>query len=363
MTDRNVLEPIYAEQWRAFYKDWKHVATHSCSMDTCNIQRVVGGVWIQGDKKHVCLRSLCQDHPSWANRGTLKKQFRNLYMCCATGTSHWCDEQCSCTHVDHLDGGFVCRVSGIRYDSVKSDTWFNGHRVTATHQENKDPLKLVRNTDFSVDESSSDTIRQQQHLYIAKQQIFSILFSKDRLFMEQRKYVEMRNEAEKVIQKYLKTCEKKGQTVIFTHITQLYINQMNRRYIFRNLLPTDRTTDEIVDMYSRITCKYWRKITRTFPLGIQTPAIFPIKMFVISILYIMKSGLCLGGVQVIPKDKYLASIVPEANTLDSYKINKPAFTACKNNILKAYREASEIYHMSPTNMLLGQKAKVAYSCR
>ena len=53
----------------------------------------------------------------------------------------------------------------------------------------------------------------------------------------------------------------------------------------------------------------------------------------------MKSGLCVGGVTVIERDNYLTSVLPEANTLDAYHINKPAFTACKNNILKAYREA------------------------
>ena len=66
----------------------------------------------------------------------------------------------------------------------------------------------------------------------------------------------------------------------------------------------------------------------------------------------MKGGLCLGGVQVIDKDGYLASVLPEANTLDSYNINKPSFTACKNNILKAYREASEVYKMNPNQLLI-----------
>lgn len=353
MTDRLSLEPIFAQQWRDHRKDWKHVPGHVCSMERCNIQQVVCGVWVRKNgETHRCIRSMCQKHPPWANRGTLTKQIRNVYMCCATGTSHWCDEQCQCTHMDHLDGGFVCRVSGIRYDSVKADTWFNGHRVTATHQENKDPLKLVRNTNFRIDEDSKVTIRDQQHLFIARDQINAILFSPDRLYMEQRKYVEMKGEAEKVVQKYIKSCEKSGQSMVFTHLVQLYINQMNRRYIFRNLIPTDKTTDDVVKEYSKITCRYWTNMTQKFPLGIQTPAIFPIKVFVISIMYIMKSGLCLGGMWVIPKDDYLASVLPEANTLDSYKINKPAFTACKNNILKAYREASELYRIPPQKMLI-----------
>lgn len=350
--NRESLEATLAEHWKSVNSGWCHCAGHQCSMETCTIQHVIGGVWVSGDKTHICIRNMCRNHPKWANRGTLKRQIRNFYMCCKTGQSHWCDEQCSCTSIDHLDGGYICRISGIRYDSIKSDTWFTGHRVTATHQENKDPLKLVRNTDFKVNAKSSDTIRQQQHLYVSRKQVMAILFSSDRLYMEQRKYVEMKNEAEKVIHKYMKTCEKKQQPIIFTHVVQLYINQMNRRHIFRNLLPKKRTIADVVEHYSSLTCRYWCLITQKIPLGIQTPALFPIKTFIVSILYIMKGGLCLGGVQVIPKDKYLASILPEANTLDSYSINKPAFTACKNNILKAYRESSETYKINPRQLLV-----------
>ena len=226
------------------------------------------------------------------------------------------------------------------------------HRVTATHQENKDPMKLVRNTNFEVNSASASTIRHQQHVFISRAQVGAIMFSNERLFMEQRKYVEMRNEAEKVVAKYIKTCEKAGHAIVFTGIVQLYINQMNRRHIFRNLIPTDRSVEDVISHYADKTCSYWSLITSKFPLGQQTPALIPIKIFIVSIMYIMKGGLCLGGIQVIPKDKYLASILPEANTLDSYSINKPAFTACKNNILRAYREAGETYHIPPQNLCL-----------
>ena len=351
--DKEGLEVTLGNHWRQENKGWKYEPAHVCSMESCNIQNVVGGIWTKSTgEKHVCIRSRCKNHPKWANKGTLKRQIRSIYMCCSTGISHWCDEQCSCTCIDHSDGGYVCSISGRRYESVRSDTWFTGHRVTATHQENKDPLKLVRNTDFKINKDCTDTIRQQQHQYISKAQVSTILFSNDRLFMEQRKYVEMKNEAEKVVQKYIKTCEKKGHHIIFTHVVQLYINQMNRRYIFRDLLPKDRTTSDVINYYAKRTCDYWNLMTHKLPLGMQTPALFPIKIFVISILYIMKGGLCLGGVQIIRKDTYLGSILPEANTLDSYNINKPSFTACKNNILKAYRESGEIYNISPQQFVI-----------
>lgn len=349
--ERESLLKLYTKQWQSCHS-FTPEENHTCSMERCNIQHIIGGVWRRGNDMHACIRSLCKNHPSWANRGTLHKQYCNMYMCCRTGTPHWCDEQCQCTVIDHADGGHVCQISGIRYDSIKSDTWFMDHRVTATYQENKDPLKLVRDTDFKVNIASSETIRQQQHVFISRAQVSAIMFSNERLFMEQRKYVEMKHEAEKVIQKYIKSCEKNGHVVVFTSIVALYINQMNRRFIFKNLIPQDRSVDEVVSQYANMACKYWNLLTKQFPLGIQTPALFPIKIFVVSIMYIMKGGLCLGGIRVIPKDKYLASVLPEANTLDSYHINKPAFTACKNNILKAYREASEIYQINPQKLML-----------
>jgi hypothetical protein len=351
--EKESLIKLYTKQWQCCHS-FTAEENHTCSMERCNIQHVIGGVWRRGTETHACIRSLCKNHPTWANRGTLRKQYRNMYMCCRTGTPHWCDEQCQCTVIDHSDGGHVCQISGIRYDSIKSDTWFMYHRVTATHQENKDPLKLVRNTNFKMDIESSETIRQQQHVFISRAQVSAIMFSNERLFMEQRKYVEMKHEAEKVIQKYIKSCEKNGHVVVFTTIVALYINQMNRRFIFKNLIPKERSVDDVVKQYANTACKYWTLITKQFPLGIQTPALFPLKIFVVSIMYIMKGGLCLGGVRVIPKDKYLASVLPEANTLDSYNINKPAFTACKNNILKAYREASEVYHINPKKLMLRQ---------
>jgi hypothetical protein len=129
---------------------------------------------------------------------------------------------------------------------------------------------------------------------------------------------------------------------------------MNRRHIFRNLLPKkgDESTEAIIDKYAELTCRYWNLVIRKFPLGQTAPALFPIKIFVISLLYIMKGGLNVAGLNVISQDSYLVNVLPEANTLDSYNINKPSFTACKNNILKAYREAVEIYHIDPRELRL-----------
>ena len=111
--DKDTLQKLFTDQWRACNPHSGKTCV-KCSMESCNIQHVIGGVWRRGDQTHACIRSLCKNHPPWANRGTLKRQIRNLYVCCKTGTSHWCDEQCQSTIVDHSDGGHVCQISGIR---------------------------------------------------------------------------------------------------------------------------------------------------------------------------------------------------------------------------------------------------------
>ena len=68
------------------------------------------------------------------------------------------------------------------------------------------PLKLVE-ISFSPDENT-DTTRQQQHLYVSKQQIQAILLNDRRTWSSAN--VEMRHEAEKVVQKYIKSCEKRS---------------------------------------------------------------------------------------------------------------------------------------------------------
>ena len=55
----------------------------------------------------------------------------------------------------------------------------------------------------------------------------------------------------------------------------------------------------------------------------------------------MKNGLHMNQIYIIRKSKYLNLALPETNTLDTYQVAKPGFTAAKNAILKAVRETVE----------------------
>ena len=240
---------------------------------------------------------------------------------------------------------YICSISGIQYESASTDTWVPSARITASRQEAKDPKMLGFKAKGGV-----GTMRAQQNMSIASEIIQLLLFSPCRMYTEQRKYAEMKVDAEKNVNKYFRACEAQNQPKVFVSMIELYLNTMNRRRVFRDLLPKKRTIEDIVKTYSERTCKCWEMIVNKTPLGKESPTLFPIRTFVVSILYLMKRGLYVGGIDVIPKDHYLESVLPEANTLDHYNVHKPAFTMVKNSILRALREAHETHMVNPNDI-------------
>ena len=84
--------------------------------------------------------------------------------------------------------------------------------------------------------------------------------------------------------------------------------------------------------------------------GSRSPSTFPFKSFVPACLFIMKTGLIMQGVFVIPKSRYLEVVLPEANNLDLYSISKPSFTQTKNNIYRVVRETLELEAETPQGL-------------
>ena len=77
--DKDTLQKLFTDQWRACNPHSGKTCV-KCSMESCNIQHVIGGVWRRGDQTHACIRSLCKNHPPWANRGTLKTDSQSIRM-------------------------------------------------------------------------------------------------------------------------------------------------------------------------------------------------------------------------------------------------------------------------------------------
>jgi hypothetical protein len=247
------------------------------------------------------------------------------------------------------DQGCVCTISGIRYESEAADAWVPQYRITATPQEHKDPHAIRSRISY---ESGQTSYRLQQHIAFAEEQIQNMLFSDKRLFAEQRKYFEQRQSAEKIVYKYYKGCDRIGRRGVFTDMATLYINQIQRRRVFHTLLPKNHKTKDIVRAYADRVCTLWHIITTQTHMGKNSTSLFSFKTFVAAALYIMKRGMFCSGIEIIPKDFYLESVLPEANTLDHYGINKPTFTQSKNNLTRSIREAMEIHKCDPRALVM-----------
>lgn len=329
-----------ANQWKKTNPNFIPVPNHICSYETCNIINVPGWICKCNGQLMVTLTKPAVKQ---------KKLITSLYMCRDTGTPHWCHSQCNARKVVSTDQGCVCTISGIRYESESADTWIPQYRITATAQEHRDPHAIRSSTEYK---SHSTSYRTQQHMAFAQEQIYLLMFSERRLYAEQRKYLEQKLAAEKIVAKYIKGCERLNKPVIMTNMVTLYCNQIKRRRVFRGLLPKFTSKNDIVKAYAERVCTLWNIITTKTPMGKQTSPLFSFKTFVASSLYIMKAGMFCSGVEIIPKDYYLESVLPEANTLDHYSVSKPTFTQTKNNMSRAIREAMEGHNCDVRTLIM-----------
>ena len=340
ITQSKIID-LLSECWKKQNTGFIPRPNHTCNCKICDIENVIGWLYKDENKK---INVSYQKPPC-----KKKKKVTQLYICRQTGQIHWCHSQCNAARSTSVDQGCVCTISGIRYESERADTWIPQYRITATAQEHRDPHAIRMGGEYS---SHTASYRSQQHIGYANNTIELLVFSKRRLYAEQRKYFEQRQAAEKLVSKYAKSCERQRQPVIFTNMITLYINQIQRRRVFHGLLPKKNKMETIIKAYSQRVCIFWNIIIQKTPMGKNSSSLFSFKSFVAAALYIMKRGMYCSGIEIIPKDYYLESVLPEANTLDHYDVNKPTFTQAKNNIMRAIREAIETYGINPKTLLM-----------
>ena len=74
--------------------------------------------------------------------------------------------------------------------------------------------------------------------------------------------------------------------------------------------------------------------------------------FCTAVLFMMRGGLRINDFDVIAKDYFLDVILPEANCLDNFSINKTHFTSYRNHISAGIRDAIHIYYINPNKLML-----------
>jgi len=298
---------------------------HECSARTCEI--IALDAWITNDDGEIGIH--------WTRPKRKAQRVRNMFMCTQSGQGHWCSDHCGAKRIISEDEGQVCCISGIRYDNMEEDVWRPTQRITSTTSEQRDPYKMGHVDAVGI------SVRDQQYATIIRDNIHLLLFSEKRMYHEYRKFVQARNDAQQLVIRYIRSRERCNEMVVLPRIISLYMHKMRMRPILTHIERDKKKQDKYIQIYIKRILHLWRVILEHTPLERSQPGIFIFRAFVIAALYQMRSGLHCRGHCIIQRDYFLDRCLPETNTLDVYKLSKPQFTAAKNNILKAIRQAGE----------------------
>ena len=138
------------------------------------------------------------------------------------------------------------------------------------------------------------------------------MYSKKRKTVENKRYVDACNEANKVIAKYKRQCDKNKEPKCLMKILALYFSVLQKKsyYSKKQKNHTHKEIREKIIYYSDLVVKIW---------GLMRLSV-GFRDFAVSLLYMFKRGISVRGIVLIHKDYYLEEALPEANTLSEYDI-------------------------------------------
>lgn len=320
----------------------KSALNHVCHFNRCNIINLP--VEVHRNDSFYAVKAPYLKAPTWVRRETLQTNVYSIYLCNNTGKIHHCHANCNGERMTNNENCQVCCVSGLQYESEITRSWQIAARCVPTVVADKrDPFLFSRGEDGRVKSGSGvHNLTTTKCAITCKETIHNLLFSKIRLNNERNKLRDNKKEAEKSVNKYKRWCERNNQTIVYIHMITLYGNKKAKRPLYTHLLiKTDEEKDDLIKDLTKTIISYYKMIVYKTNLGKEMTSMFNFKIFVPACLYIMKRGVMMGGIPIIESVRYLDITLPEANTLDLYKIHKPSFTQTKNNMLKAIRETVE----------------------
>lgn len=274
---------------------------------------------------HFCHR-WCSNHPHWCTEENIVTRVSNIYMN-HRGNIHVCSDSCESEKV-FSDGFLTCTISGIRYAKPKYvNTYQSNHEYHRT---------------------SSTVVRVQQHHLktIAYDVLFRLLFSEKRFEAEKKKLFDVQKDIKKHWVKMKRNYDKSKSVVnVLSMINEAHAI-LNRRISRMFLIPPDDIQKIICNFYTDRINDICLKLKHLTPHNVNYHG-SALEAFITAILFIMRQGLRMNNVEIISKDYYLESALPEANSLDVYRIQKTNFTNCRNAIQAAIRDALHIHYINP----------------
>ena len=221
--------------------------THVCHFNRCKIINL--SIEIHKKDNVYAIKTPYMKCPEWIGSDTMVDRVYSIYLCKNTGKIHYCHSNCDGERMTNEDNCQVCCVSGIQYQSEITRSWKISARCVPTVIANKqDPYMFSRDKDGRVKLTGAHNLKLTQCVMIAKDTIHKLLFSKCRMRNEMHKCHENRKDAEKVVNKYKRYCDRNNIVKNYIHMITLYISSIQKRPLYTNLIKkTDDQQAEIIN--------------------------------------------------------------------------------------------------------------------
>ena len=270
----------------------------------------------QQSQRHLCTE-FCLNHPVWATEKNMVGSIMDVFVNSHTRDFHICSGiHCGGEYVCS-DGASTCTISGLQFTEQK---WINSFKLN--HEYHR---------------TSCSTVRVETALLkdIAKDLIEKFLFSKERMQAEKKRLFDSRKEIQKEWLKEKRQMDRAGQRInAIDFITKSYY--LKRKRIPKTYsMPPKETQGIIFEFYTHKICNIVMKLKTLTAFKGDTTS----RAFICAILYIMRRGLTINDIAIVPKDYYLHSSLPECNQLDLFGVSKTHFTQNKTMISTALRDS------------------------
>jgi hypothetical protein len=316
---------------------------HVCSRHTCRVENVPVTVYKQDGKLHFC-SLYCKERPHdkiCQPVGVVS----NVYFCLDNGKVHRCSKACLNSETEEvLHGVRMCGITGVSYGQEEVSL-YQSQRTFREMRMYRDPYCKHRGVRKTLNDSSQfeSALRCQ-----AMKMVHMLIFSNRRAYAERRKKIFVDTNTKKKLASYVKGCHSVNRPIALPHLICIALHHSNRKGWKR----PDDCQEFMVKKCADLAVSVWTVLCKHTVLQDCNRFTRMLPTLVASLLYLMKSGLPMNNVQIIPKNFFLEAALPEANTLNLYGVSRGQFTAIKNEIRDAIRKAIQSKRLNPRALIV-----------
>ena len=273
---------------------------HYCTC-ACNMQHIVA--WAcPGGKGHAIGSGRCCEHP-----GARPVLVNDLWVC-STGKLHVCNGGPSC----NLKQG-VCSITQQPVQHVTPCA------------DGDDPRAKCR--------------RKKTSLYTNEQVacafIYDLVFSNRRQVYEQRRYASCMEVSRRLCLRHIRDRCKNNKPIHMQSLISIFYenrDKLRSMLYMRDMSPEQQKTTCTV--YASKVVRFWSLIS-----GLLDAQPCSFETVTCAVLYMMRRGIAYDELMVIPPDRWLNKVLPDAHAIRDVGVQRRQFTQVKNNISNSIQSA------------------------